>query len=422
MLKKFLILVVSMFFLIGCYGQIDVMGNLIWIRNEDLKKEVYEKNKDFLGRITKRQKVEDYEYMWKTLRESYPFFGVAKRLGIDVDGIYRYYKRKIKNSNGDGEFVYLINECLDNFYMIGHLESVDYDNYENARYLYKDNPKRRAWYNAINNIKAVYFYDKYKIIEKEIINLENKESRYEDETENIVTKIIAQDKIAYIKIAAFDYISMEQDGRKILEFYNKIKDYKNLIIDVTDNGGGSDYCWMYYIVSPNIARPMLSEYYILFNESKNNKPYLNDADITLISKKIEHLPYFPNLNKEDIKNLKNFYHMSLNVFPNNNENMFKGKIWSLINDKTYSSADKYANFCKATGFSTLVGTVTGGDGIGVDPEYLMLPNSGMLIRYSMEYGINPDGSNNEEFGTIPDFNCEKGETPLDACLKLILSR
>lgn len=55
----------------------------------------------------------------------------------------------------------------------------------------------------------------------------------------------------------------------------------------------------------------------------------------------------------------------------------------------------------------MVGTDTGGDGIGFDPIPIVLPNSGLIIRFPGEMGLNPDGTVNEEVKTIPDVYVEQ---------------
>lgn len=54
-----------------------------------------------------------------------------------------------------------------------------------------------------------------------------------------------------------------------------------------------------------------------------------------------------------------------------------------------------------------MGRVTGGDGIGFDPAFAVLPNSGLVFRFPMVCGINPDGSINEETHTKPDIYAEE---------------
>ncbi|MDR1523425.1 MAG: hypothetical protein LBS29_05720 [Endomicrobium sp.] len=59
------------------------------------------------------------------------------------------------------------------------------------------------------------------------------------------------------------------------------------------------------------------------------------------------------------------------------------------------------------------------DGCILNPVLIMLPNSKMILRYSLDYSINPDGTCNAEIGTILDIKSSNRETPLETCLKVI---
>ena len=52
-------------------------------------------------------------------------------------------------------------------------------------------------------------------------------------------------------------------------------------------------------------------------------------------------------------------------------------------------------------------------------DRLRLPNSGILIQYTMMYGLNPDGSSSEEAGTTPDILSPAGESALATALRAI---
>ena len=81
-------------------------------------------------------------------------------------------------------------------------------------------------------------------------------------------------------------------------------------------------------------------------------------------------------------------------------------------------ASPFAVFCQETGFATLVGSPTGGDGIGaLDPVFLQLPNSGILVQFTMMFGLNGDGSSSEETGTTPDILSPAGEPALVTALR-----
>ena len=68
---------------------------------------------------------------------------------------------------------------------------------------------------------------------------------------------------------------------------------------------------------------------------------------------------------------------------------------------------KLCILCKINRLATLVGTTTGGDGIIADPALMLLPNSGIIIRFSSCMGLNPDGTANEEYHTTPDIYVEQ---------------
>ena len=79
----------------------------------------------------------------------------------------------------------------------------------------------------------------------------------------------------------------------------------------------------------------------------------------------------------------------------------------MVSGTVYSSAEQFVYFCKATGWATVIGRQTGGDGVGFDPALYRLPDSGLLFRFSIVAGENPDGSMSLE-GTVPDVELKVG--------------
>jgi len=413
MLKKIVISIMIACFFVGCSSSLIDLAV-----NQDVN-DVLEENQCIFRKLTEEEKLEDYEYMWKTLKVSFPFFGVANRLGIDVLGVEKEYEERVKESQSDAEFLKCINDCISNFTKIGHLSVLDPQLYEYVKDTFKNYPMRESWYNVINNPKTEKLYGNLLNIEKKHRNINSIQSEYKDGANNVITKIILPGEIAYIKINIFLQDFVQTDYKIITDFFREVSDYKNLIIDITDNGGGSDYYWMQNIVAPLIKNRLSFDEYLLFSSSTNNAPYLEDSGISINSKTIDELPHFDNINQDDLKQFTNFFSAEVSVEPDENNIDFNGKIWTLVNNDVYSASDSFSEFCVATHFSTLVGKKTGGDGIGIDPVYLILPNSSLAIRYSMLYGLNLDGSSNQEFGTTPDYISPDGETPLDTCLKLI---
>ena len=48
--------------------------------------------------------MEDYEYLWSTLRDSYPCWGILEREGVEVERIYTTYREMVAESDSDADF------------------------------------------------------------------------------------------------------------------------------------------------------------------------------------------------------------------------------------------------------------------------------------------------------------------------------
>lgn len=218
-----------------------------------------------------------------------------------------------------------------------------------------------------------------------------------------------EDGIAYLKLPSFSTFYVDKDAPGIRTFLEEIKDYKSLIIDIRGNGGGSTQYWEKNIVAPLTDKELTAKCYVLFRDSSYLKPFLKH-------KMLYHYLKLKDLNSLSIGDYSPEYYFSdgrgrykeivYTVGPNNPVG-FKGRIFLLVDDAVYSSSESFAMFAKTTGWATLVGTDTGGDGIGFDPIPLVLPNSGLVIRFPGEMGLNPDGAVNEEVSTKPDIYVEQ---------------
>lgn len=369
--------------------------------------------------MTSEQRMEDYEYLWNTLRDSYGFWGVLERSGIDAEAIYKDYLEYLQENDNDVDFFIAINSALYRMGSAGHLSLIDPESYEEFRTIYAKIPGRQVWDQAINQKTTA---DQYKKL-LEFIRATEEEDEIDNWAEsqaerNLDYFILPGGQIAYLRISSFDMSVYESDKKEIFEFYQQASGCEHLIIDITANSGGGESYWEDLLVAPNITETLTAKQYAMLSDSVNNHPYLEAAIPAAERYPIDQL-LLDNVRDEDKAFATHYVEVEHTVHPASSEPAFSGGIWVLTSPYVYSASESFALFCKDTGFAKLVGTNTGGDGIGIDPVYVVLPNSGLLVRYSMLVGLNHDGSINEEAGTAPDILTASAEQALPAALKAI---
>lgn len=369
--------------------------------------------------LTAQQRMEDYEALWATLRDSYPCWGILEREGADVDAIYQEYKELVSDSDSDVDFYSAIYSALWRLGSNGHLWIVEPDTY--ASYVenlaaYQDADRGR-WAEVLQSEKTTSGYQKLKTLLGLLGGDEDGGTPLADTSAN-VTSMILPGNIGYLKINSFSG-DMKTDGTAIADFYAQCADCDDLILDLTTNSGGSEDYWERLIVAPNIEKTLSASHAALVRMSENNTPYLENVFSASELYTIAQLPDLPKLNAADRALATHYITIDHTVVPATQRSPFRGRIWVLVSDAVYSASESFSIFCKDTGFATLVGTQTSGDGIGIDPIFLQLPNSGILVQFTALFGLNADGSSNEETGTTPDIVSAGGENPLVTALRAI---
>lgn len=214
--------------------------------------------------------------------------------------------------------------------------------------------------------------------------------------------------VAYLKIPSFSSSYVKKDKEGILQFLQQTAQCKALIIDIRGNGGGSTNYWQHNLVAPLTAEKLKSKGYLLFRNSDYLKPFMKNKMFFGIHT-LKPLKEFPFSEKQPFyfENNDGIYtDLESSVSPAGTTG-FSGKIYLLVDKYVFSSAEAFAVFAKSTGWATLVGTDTGGDGIGFDPVVVALPHSGLVVRFPCEMGVTPDGKPNEETATAPDIYVEQ---------------
>ncbi|MGE5578771.1 MAG: S41 family peptidase [Bacillota bacterium] len=212
----------------------------------------------------------------------------------------------------------------------------------------------------------------------------------------------------------------QSDTARLREFFESIRHLSALIIDIRGNGGGNDAYWrtnlVYALDGPN--KEAENTFYAVRTK------LVEDLGMPVGETKAQFAARAGKLKDNVPREVwgSDFSTPVVYGWPSGSDRRsvpFDGQIYVLTSRANFSSAEAFAAYCKASGFATLVGTTTGGDGISKMPGIVVLPNSGIAIRLRLTMGLNPDLTANEEFHTEPDVAVEQSLEDLVAWLNWI---
>lgn len=366
--------------------------------------------------------LEDYDTFWTIVEENYPLYSAAERItGNDFEAVKEKYRPQAAEAQSAEQLCKVLEQCVQQFEGTGHLSlAASASDYRSLATLYGRiaavDPKLAYIYNRLNNPASIAYYgfDPSKEIEKIMVSGGNAVGT--QSSGNLEFRDYPEDKTAYVSIADMTSDFENNDGKVLEDWFRTLEadGYTDCILDIRENRGGSSSYWENYIVLPNLKKSCrVSNYALVKGEECVNYWRVAGRDL----KPISTLPLkdLPKLQPEDLDEVTHYFHYAKS-FDQISEPLFSGRFWLLVSEKVYSSSEMFAAFCKDTKFATLVGTTTGGDGIGEDPLTFALPNSGICFRFSAEEGLNVDGSCNEECGTQPDITIKAGENALEIAL------
>lgn len=353
--------------------------------------------------LTAEQKIADFEYLYAVLRDNYPFFGIAERkYGVDWLAKHDEYVQRLKATADDAVYYRELNSILRELHD-GHLDFSPTIKYSKFKPILDGlGPDFEPWSRAMHrdSVRAVYWEQllakkdvEHKPVKKKSLPKQRGKKSYYADT------LLCNGKIALMRLSSLPYEKISVDSLRIASFLSTISEADYLIIDIQGNSGGSELYWSRLVVSRLIPKPITYFSTQIVRGGEINREYcpefFEEAE-SLTGEVCSGLP--------DELYDGTFY---LRKYPcevaASDPIAFRGKIYLLVDRKVFSSAGGWADFCKQTGWATVVGETTGVQGIGRDPIVISLPESGLLLRYPYCNGINADGTFNGEVGVRPDI-------------------
>ncbi len=354
--------------------------------------------------LTTSQKISDFNYLYSSLKDNYPFFGVnIRQNGVDWLNKKDEYIDRIKKTKNDSSYIFVLKSIISELNS-GHVSFMPTQYYDAYLSIYKKSsetmPKYKMWVEVLesDSIKPKYWAN---ILENAIIQTDNKQDeKKQEKIRPNYSDTIINNKVAVMNILSFNKFMIEKDKPKITEFLKKITELEYLIVNIQENGGGATDYWKNNIVAQLITSPIEYTNYVVIKDGDINRRFYPNS---FVKGKI--LRNDINLQNIPTELLKNKYYIKYSkdtIYPKDPIH-FKGKIYLLVAKPVFSSSEGFAQFCKSTNWATVVGEQTGGDGNGGDPNIISLPESGILLVYPSQVGLNSDGSLNFEAKTIPDI-------------------
>ena len=370
------------------------------------------------SQLSTRQKIQDFEYLYQTLEENYPFFGVAKRrLNVDWLSKKEDYLERIKATPNDSVYFMTLISIVEEL-SCPHLSIWPTRSYEMFLDVYKratiEKPKYGKWVELLE--KSTEQSSQWQKIWKDATG-------YIEDKSQVTTysdSLLVNDKIAMMRIQSFFYDNLANDSIKITSFLKKVQNYDFLIIDIQDNGGGSSNYWKKYIVGKISDTQITFPRYQIAKDGSLNR-YFHPEFFEKGHIAAKQNTFLPNTPDELLDG--SFYLSSYTdtIMPNN-PIPFKGKIFVLVNELVVSASDDFAYFCKSSRWATVAGIRTMGEGASsAEPTLFRLPNSGIIFNHPSVSGLNEDGSMNFETRTFPniEINANNSDERLEKLIKYI---
>lgn len=218
------------------------------------------------------------------------------------------------------------------------------------------------------------------------------------------------------------YIGMPQmtNPNTSPEYFEQFNDFminnlnsKSIVVDIRNNGGGTRDLIMElgkYLVHPdsiyvvNVARQKTAALTEDEESSLNGRFLYSYADHDADEKKVIDLfmeGFKPMYNLSEDQYAQHFYTILNGRKIGTIDHHFKGHLFILMNERSFSAASVFASVFKGLPNVTLAGVQT--DGSSGNSRTFELPNSKLLYKISTMVSFQKDGTVLDGYGTVPDL-------------------
>lgn len=389
--------------------------------------------------------LEDLDYMMWVLENNFPFWGVVYReRGVDIAEIFDDMRTTIRKADDmtEAEFNTLLIQSFIPLLDVAHF-TVNRRFREATpafaamlieRYMEDPNAMRQFLISEIGQELAELFVVALRDEDVgEIMRLNELALYIIESRENVNTKIIEGGRIAYLSIDSFLVSNAQiiEEERKIFEFFEEIKDFEHLIIDLRRNGGGRNDYGLRLIRAlihdtHNIDAYVFvkdGEYALAIAPPDKRWPFSVQGfteienELRPISEMMKEYE-LPELNNADAERMSYGFRAHARISPSPMRHSgFSGEIWLLTSRNIGSAAQITTWLFKETGLATLVGDVTGGN-YGGERTTRVLPNTGIAFIFDVLY-ITDHRGRPLEAGTVPHHFNHPGMDAMETVLALI---
>jgi hypothetical protein len=312
-----------------------------------------------------------YDSFWSIIENYYPLYYVARENGLDLESLKENGKTNFSEDSSEEEMLFLFRSICYKFVTLDYIDA------------------------------SIYSSDYTDVSEQTETSAGNtKTPRYQ---------YIPTLKTVIFTIPSFDTVNLSEDF--ISSALAELDDVDNIIFDVTGNKTGNYNDDLTAVLAP-FGGSWNYVYRAYYRNRYTAEKVFDSGDIketeSELYRETYKLPFYVEVSRS-----YDFGSGGLN------EKLRSAKRWILVDETTSYTADFFASFAEATGWATVVGFNTKGNGTGLPFMNVFLEGKNYVLSFNSTVIDNTRGGLKSISGTIPNITADDGRSALKLCLDLI---